>query len=422
MHIGIDFGTTNSAVAVAQPNNVTLAAFDSEKRRQTFRSVLCFHEVRDFGRRRTQTYAGDDAIEHYLSGADGRFIQSLKSYLPSRALVGSNILGRFYRFEDLLSTLLRGLRVRAEGSLGSLGHQATVGRPVRFAGVDTPDDEEYALSRLRDSLIRVGFEEVRFEYEPVAAAYFYETRLDHDELILVGDFGGGTTDFTVMEVGRNARVKSSRRIIGSDGIGIAGDSFDGAIVRHLVSPMLGKDALYRSMDKLLTIPAWLYLKLERWHHLSFLKSSDNMNVIRSLRTAALDPAPVELLIRIIEEDLGFELHRAIQRLKTELSSTSMSEFTFDVAGAQIRQRVTRQEFENWISEDLVRIAECLDRLMDKCGLAAKDIDRVFLTGGSSFIPSIRRLFENRFGASKISTGSEFTSVAAGLALSALAAE
>lgn len=421
MPVGIDFGTTNSSVAVATSrDHVRLACFPGAGTMQeVFRSALFFYEHHDGGRRRTETYTGNEAIDHYLSGAQGRFIQSLKSYLPVRFLTATSILGRIYQFEDLLTILLRGLHNSAEQSLGKLGNRAVIGRPVRFADAFTQEDEKFALARLEAAARRSGMEEVVFEYEPVAAAYHYERDLDHDELILVGDFGGGTSDFSLIRVGPGASAAGTRRIVGNAGVGVAGDAFDAAIIRRVVSPMLGKDGLYASMGKKLGIPAWIYTKLERWHHLSFLKTRENLRTIRSIRAAALDPAPLDGLLAIIEEDLGFQLHRSVQQIKRELSARETAQFVFNAPGISLSTVVTRNEFENWIAEEVGAITSCLDGLLASTGISPSVVDRVFLTGGSSFVPAIRRIFELRFGTEKIAGGSEFTSVASGLALRSL---
>jgi hypothetical chaperone protein len=421
MSVGIDFGTTNSAVALARSReDIRLAHFPGGGiMLDVFRSALFFHESRNGARRKTETFAGNEAIDRYLSGAEGRFVQSLKSYLPVRGLTATNILGRMYQFVDLIAILLRGLRSSSERSLGPLGNHAVIGRPVRFADAASEEDERFALARLESAAHKSGIEHVTFEYEPVAAAYHYERGLDHDELILVGDFGGGTSDFSLINVGPNTIAEGTRRVMGNAGIGIAGDAFDAAIVHHVVSPILGKDGLYASLGKHLTIPAWIYSKLERWHHLSFLKTRENVQAIRAIRSAALDPEPLDALLLIIEEDLGFELHRSVQEIKRDLSIHESAEFVFEVPGISLSKVVLRSDFENWIAEQLGAITSCLDDFLRASGVSHSDVDRVFLTGGSSFVPAIRRIFETRFGTGKLAGGSEFTSVTSGLALRSL---
>lgn len=421
MSIGIDFGTTNSAIAIADKTtrSVSLAKFDGAA--ETFRSALYFDKEGQGVDRKLAVSAGPRAIEHYLrSDHEGRFIQSLKSYLPVRTLTATNILGHIYTFENLVAILAQHLKKGAECSLGSLAKHAVVGRPVRFASAESAEDEQFALTRLRSAFAAAGFEEVIFEYEPVAAAYFYESQLEHDEIILVADFGGGTTDFSVLRVGPSERKNGhSRKVLATEGIGLAGDAFDAKIVRHLVAELLGESSMYRSMGKLLPVPAWIYRKLERWHHLSFLKTRETMQLLKSLKAQALEPARIEMLITLIQDDLGFQLHRAVQQTKCELSEASISQFTFGAHGIAIACKVTRPEFESWIDEELSAIRGCLDRLLSQLAIATSDIDKVFLTGGSSFVPAVRRIFEQRFGRDKIASGSEFTSVAKGLALRSL---
>ncbi|MEO7653475.1 MAG: Hsp70 family protein, partial [Bryobacteraceae bacterium] len=288
------------------------------------------------------------------------------------------------------------------------------GRPVRFVGAETDADDAYAESRLRKALQQAGYESVDFEMEPVAAAYYYESTLDHDELILIGDFGGGTSDFSLLHVGPGAR-----KLLGNSGVGVAGDAFDAKIVRNLVSPKLGAGSLARSLNKVLpAVPNWIYFKLERWHHLSFLRTGSVMTLLNSARTQAFEPDQIAALINLIEEDLGYQLHRAVQRVKCELSQSTQAEFCFADGILEIRAPVSRADFEHWIAEELLSIEQCVDSLLQTAAVSPQDVDMVFLTGGSSFVPAVRRIFESRFGAGRVRTGDEFTSVALGLALRA----
>ncbi len=320
--------------------------------------------------------------------------------------------------EDLIARILRDLREKAEQRFETKIRSAVVGRPVNFVGAENEEDNSYAEGRLADAFRAAGFESVRFEMEPVAAAYYYESTLDHEELILIGDFGGGTSDFSVVRVGPDVRKRGRQRsdLLGNAGIGLAGDAFDAKIVRHLVSPALGAGTQMRSVHKILPVPGWVYTKLERWHHLSFLKTGEVMNMLGSVRTQALEPEKLEALLHLIREDLGYHLHQAVQRVKCDLSGQPTAVFCFSDGVIELRAAVERDLFENWIAEELEQIAACVDSLLDRSNLQCKDIDRVFLTGGSSFVPSVRRIFETRFGADRIRAGNEFTSVARGLAL------
>jgi hypothetical chaperone protein len=420
--IGIDFGTTNSSIALARPEGVVeLVSFPtSSATTESFRSVLYLEQHKHAGRTQIKSFTGPSGIEHYLHAEHkGRLIQSLKSYLSSRTLTGTEVFGRRYSIEDLISRILTDLRLRAEQQFGQAIRHATVGRPVRFVGADSIDDDDFALGRLREAFTHAGFESVAFEMEPIAAAYAYESTLDHDELILIGDFGGGTSDFSLIHVGPGvrARGRSSRDLLGNSGLGLAGDAFDARIVRKLVSPALGADSLARSLNKLLpAVPAWIYANLERWHYLSFLKTRNVNQILKSARANALEPEKIEALLTLIDEDLGYQLHQAVQRVKIELSHNASAQFYFRDGSMDIQADVTRADFESWIGEELQSIEQCVDGLLETTGISAKTVDRVFLTGGTSFVPSVRRIFESRFTEDRVRTGNEFTSVARGLAL------
>jgi hypothetical chaperone protein len=422
--IGIDFGTTNSTVARASgKSRVELVAFPTLTGETfSFRSVLYLQQIKQAARTRTQTWTGPAAIEHYLAAENkGRLIQSLKSYLSDRSLTGTAVFGRHCTLEDLISRILADLRRHAERQFHTGISYAMAGRPVRFVGAETAEDEAFALGRLREAFAAAGFERIDFEMEPVAAAYAYEATLDHDELILIGDFGGGTSDFSLLHVGPGVRKRgrTPQDLLGNSGVGLAGDCFDARIVRKLVSPALGSDSLARSLNKLLpAVPAWIYANLERWHYLSFLRTSNVVEILKSARLRALEPEKIEALITLIDEDLGYHLHQAVQQLKFELSRSQSAEFHFRDGSMDLNIAVTRDSFEAWIADDLRTIEQCVDSLLETSGVSRRQVDRVFLTGGTSLVPAVRRIFEQRFGEQRIRTGNEFISVARGLALRA----
>ena len=397
---GLDFGTTNSAVACATEQGVETTP--------VHRSILYFE-------RKAATATGNDAIDRYLAADEkGRLMQSLKSFLASRRFTGTSVYGRQYSIEDLVAIFLRDLRKIAERKFGPFEGTIVVGRPVRYSNANDEADNDFALDRVRLALEKAGIGPVEFEYEPVAAAYFYASRLDHDELLFIGDFGGGTSDFSLLRVGPRERA-----ILGTEGVALAGDAFDSRMVRHLVSPMLGQGSEYRSLEKILPMPIWVYSDLERWHYLSLLKSNDTIQMLRSIRHNSFQPEQLDALLHVIQDDLGFYLHRSIQATKSSLSSEDAGFFQFNDGVVKIEAGLTRSQFEGWIEEELRMIRGCVERLLAHSGVSPKDVDHVFLTGGSSLVPAVRLIFESIFGARKLTGGSEFTSVAQGLALRAL---
>ena len=427
---GIDFGTTNSAVAMLMPGKeIQLARFSFRGDEiPSCRSVLYFEQWKTSnGQRRVHGYSGSEAIERYLDADEkGRLIQSLKSHLPSRSLSGTEVFGRRHRLEELIARIIGDLRKRAEEQFMQPVRRATVGRPVRFVGSESEEDDDFAVSRLREAFMTAGFEEVEFELEPVAAAFAYEATLDREELILIGDFGGGTSDFSLLRVGPQVRRRGRgpEDLLGNSGVGLAGDAFDARIVRKLVSPALGSNSEARSLNKILpAVPAWIYSHLERWHYLSFLRTNNVREILKSACVRALEPEKIEALIAVIEGDLGYQLHQAVQKVKFELSQSESAEFAFrdGVPGASTVELcipIKRTQFESWISEDLAAIEHSVDALLKSACLEPHQVDRVFLTGGSSFVPAVRQIFIRRFGQSRIRGGNEFTSVAQGLALRA----
>ncbi len=209
-------------------------------------------------------------------------------------------------------------------------------------------------------------------------------------------------------------------MLGNDGVGLAGDAFDSRVVREIVAPELGRGTFYRSMGKRLELPVWVYQNLERWHHVSFLKSRKTIEMIRGLRAQADEPDSVEALLHVIENDLGFAMYRAVDAAKCRLSTEEKTEFELYDPPVDLSARFSRDDFEDWIREDVRTIADCVDGLLTRSNVAPGDVEAVFLTGGSSLVPMVRRYFTRRFGAERLRGGEELTTVAKGLALRASA--
>ena len=420
--IGLDFGTTNSAIAVADAGKeATLACFDAGSDTITnFRSILYFPSKDRSSTVKAETKAGPEAISSYLDAdTKGRLILSIKSYLASRLFTSTQINGRSFTLEDLIAIILRRLRTTVMEQFDVPAKSVVLGRPVRFAGADTEADEALALARLKSAAELAGFSDVTFELEPVAAAYQYETQLDHDELVLIGDFGGGTSDFTLAQLGPGRKRTSRNPVVGTSGVAIAGDTFDSRIMMNLVAPKLGLGSHYVSLGKELPVPVWLYSQLSSWHRTFFLKDPKTMTVLREVRNQASEPEKVKALIQIISENLGYALYRAVESTKVELTANEEAGFVFAQTSLDIEDTLERWRFESWIQEDVQSIAACVKGLFTKHNVNYGDIGSVFLTGGSSFVPYVRRFFARTFGSDKLKGGEELTTVAKGLALRAL---
>jgi hypothetical chaperone protein len=423
-YIGLDFGTTNSALAWADSSGATEVAHFTHAGGLTdvYRSLVYFEQHKAQGLTKTLAWTGPVAIDRYRAAeTKGRLIQSLKSFLSSRTLDATVIFGRRQTLEALIARILRDLREEVEAQLQTRVRAAVVGRPVRFVGAATEADDAFAEARLLNALHLAGFEHLQFEFEPVAAAHFYESTLDHDELILIGDFGGGTSDFSLIRVGPTFRhrQRAAERLLGNAGLGLAGDAFDAQIIRHLVSPALGAGTQMRSLGKILPVPIAVYGQLERWHALSMLRNRAVLEQLERVCSQAEEPEKIRAFIYLITSELGYQLHGAVQALKFALSHEERAPFELHDGYVNIDATVDRTQFEGWIHDELEAIEGCIDGLLTASGVAASDIDRIFLTGGTSFVPAVRRIFASRFGDRRLRTGDEFTSVARGLSLKAV---
>ena len=257
--------------------------------------------------------------------------------------------------------------------------------------------------------------ELHYVYEPLGAAFSYAARLSAPATILVADFGGGTSDFSLVRI---AAPGAARRCepLGHAGVGIAGDRFDQRIVDHLVLPLLGKGGHYRSFDKILEIPNGWFADFSDWSRLALMRNRRTLAELDKLRRAALDPDAIGRMMAVIEGEMGYRLYHAVGALKRALSESEDAQFRFDGGGLRIEADVTRADFEAWIAPDMVRIEAAVERALAAADIDAAAIDRVFLTGGTSLTPRVRRMFVDRFGEDRIDSGDELTSIAHGLAL------
>ena len=414
--IGVDFGTSNTVVALATADgHVETIRFTHDGTAQAvFASALCFWQERPGAGPALSTEGGPWAIEKLLEGETAlRFVQSFKTFAASRTFQSTRIFRQSFRFEDLLVAFLRTLARHAGDAFNLVGGSVTVGRPVHFAGANV--DDVLAMQRYHDAFGRLGAGHARFVYEPVGAAFSFARRLDGDATVLVADFGGGTSDFSVIRFAREDGLLRARAR-GHAGVGVAGDTFDSRIVDHVVAPRLGKGGTYRSFDKVLPLPNHYFGRLSRWHELAVMKDGADLRELRDLARTALEPSALRDFIALVEHDLGFPLYRAVTAAKVALSTQESVEFDFAEGGIEIRATITRADFESWIAGDLARIATSVDQAMAASNITPREVDRVFLTGGSSFVPAVQKLFAERFGQERLTAADQFESIAYGLAL------
>ena len=413
--LGLDFGTTNSVLALADSAGTThsLPFTSPAGTTDTMRTALAYMKQ---GRSTHDLVveAGQAAIRLFIDHpGDCRFLQSIKTFAASAAFQATTVFARRQQFEDLMETFLRRLEAYAGEAWPSEISRLVVGRPVRFAGSNP--NEALALERYQAALTRFGFPEIHYVYEPVAAAYWFAQSLTRDATVLVADFGGGTTDYSLIRFERHAG--DLRAIpIGHSGVGIAGDHFDYRLIDNLVSPEIGKGSQFKSFGKLLDLPAGYFANFGRWNQLSIFKTTREFQDLKSLVRHAVEPEKLQLFVDLIEYDEGYPLYQAISATKMALSRDEEAAFDFAPLGAAGRKTVRRADFETWIADDLVRIEGALDEVLATTNTTADGVDKVFLTGGTSFVPAVRDIFARRFDAGRIESGGELLSIAHGLAL------
>ncbi len=412
--LGIDFGTTNSVVAALDTRTGRVHSRHyavGGGLHDVFRSVLCFWPELDAGRSVIRHASGPAAITAYLDDPlESRLVMSPKTHLASRGFTSTNLLGRSRTLEQLIGLFLRDLFGAA--GLDGAAPRIVAGRPVRFAG-DNADDA-LGEARLRAAFAEAGYPDIDVALEPEAAGYRFTRTLSRPATVLIGDFGGGTSDFSVLRFEPGSATPITA--LGRSGVGVAGDAFDARIMDHIVSPLLGKGSHYAPWGNALPVPAEWYSAFARWHRLSLMRGPRTMRDIAEVRRTAEQPAMLDHLVRLIEDEQGFALYRAVSGAKAALSAAETAILSFRHGDFRIEQEITRAAFDGWIAPELCRLDGAIGAALADAGLAAAAVDRVFLTGGTAFVPAVRALFERRFGAARVAGGGEFVSVAEGLAL------
>lgn len=412
---GIDFGTTNSALAVSQlggTRSVNICNYGSKE--STLRSTLFIEEDH-------RVRVGQDAIQEYIvaGGHAGRFMQSLKAFLPSSSFTEARVYGRLYTIERLVSLILAEIKRIGESALNQPLDDVVLGRPVYFS--EQEENDKLAQARLEEAARQAGFKSIRFELEPVAAALAYQEQMsvEAEQTIFMGDFGGGTSDFTVMNLGSgtsSSLTQKRRQVLAIDGVYIGGDTFDGRLMLERVAPYFGRHLKYKSLSgESLDMPNYIMQALGKWHELPFLRTRQMLQSLREIRRTADHPEMIDNLEFLIWENTGFAVFQEIEKAKKTLSAEEVTTISYRDHQVTIEEIVSRRDFETIIANDVEQIEECITRCVKTAGITEGQIDKVLLTGGSSRIPVIRKIFESRFGPEKIVPLDAFTSVAQGLA-------
>jgi hypothetical chaperone protein len=393
----IDFGTSNSLLCGVTPRAVDepLALDAGASDASVFRSILFFSETSEW-------HFGASALERYVAeGMRGRFLRSLKRFLPMPSFEETRIGSRAVRLEELIGIFLREMRQRANRHYGVDVRRALFGRPARFAESD--ENDALAETRLEAAANFAGFDEVHFCPEPLAAAYDFRSRLSEPKVVLVADFGGGTSDFTVA---RLTPDEDQVEVLALGGISLAGDALDGSIMRHKVSRHFGSQVKYRVPfgSNVLSMPRPLMDSLCSPAETCLLAHRDIMSFLRDIRSGSLGPDDkrhVDQLLCLVEDSLGFQIFETIEHAKRELSDHESARLLFDYPGIELDEQLGRDEFREFSAPQIEAILATLDRTLLQSGLGAAGIELVCCTGGTARVAALAQGIQARFGAEKL---------------------
>lgn len=407
----IDFGTTNSLLAAANAEQIhpPIALDPLAPDPTILRSVLYFPSAE-------RCFYGAQAIAEYTSaGGQGRLIRSIKKHLPSRSFVGTHIDERPMNLEDLIGAFLGELRARANRFFDADVKRVVLGRPARFSADDA--DDAFAQYRLERAAKTAGFEQISFCPEPIAAAREFRSTLSERKIVFVGDFGGGTSDFTVLQMHDGPFQPSDVLAIG--GVSVAGDAYDSEIMRKHVGRHFGTEVKYKVPfgNNVLTMPPALMEKICAPADASLLRAAEAMAFLRNVKDWSLgeeDERHIEQLLTLVEDRLGFSVFEAIEHTKRDLSAEERALFTFSYPTVEIEEPITREGFERSSARATERIVDELDATLARAQLAPSAIDIVCCTGGTARLPAVSNALGARFGNHKLSQFSHFHSVILGL--------
>jgi len=408
--LGIDFGTSNSAMAVRQGAGLSrMVALEGDA--HTLPTALFFNAEDQ------RTHFGRDAVAQYLAGTEGRLMRSLKSLLGSALLQDKTAVhNQLVSYQDIIGLFLRMLAQKARDELGGMPGRVVMGRPVHFVDGDAERDQQ-AEDALRQAALSAGFENVSFQFEPIAAALDYEQRIDRESLVLVVDIGGGTSDFTVVRLGpeRMARADRSSDVLATTGVHIGGTDFDRRLSLDLLMPLLGFRHIGPSGRE---VPSRVFFDLSTWHLIQWLYSPRALRDAQNLRTDYADAALHARLMRVLNERLGHRLANTVEQAKIAASlADAEAPMPLDWVEAGLGAAITPPGLAQSLAQPLEQVVACARDCLQMAGLGDGGVDAIYLTGGSSALRPLRQALRTAFPATPQVEGDLFGGVAAGLAVS-----
>jgi hypothetical chaperone protein len=404
---GLDFGTSNSAIGVAREGTAALAPIEAGN---TLMPSAVFFDDEVKG----QVLFGNAAIAAYVGQAEGRLMRALKSILGSALIEEeTSLAGRKVPLTEVVEIFVRHLKRQAEAFAGQEITTVVHGRPVRFVDDDDAADAR-AQAVLEGIVRRAGFRDIAFVYEPIAAAHHYERTIESEELALIADIGGGTSDFSVIRVGpqRSERADQSKDVLATAGVRVGGTDFDTALSLASVMPLLGLGT--QLVEKDLPMPNALYHELAAWPTINFAYIYRNEREVADLVALACEPAKVERLLAVLRRRLGYRLAFAVEDAKIALSARESADVPLAFLEAGLAATATRMEFGRAIATRLERLYRAARDCIAAAGLGPDAIDTIFLTGGSSRVPAVRAAIARAAPSARLAGGSDLLSVALGL--------
>lgn len=404
---GLDFGTSNSAIGVVRDGTAALAPIEAGN---TLIPSAVFFDYETRGR----VLFGNEAISAYVGQTEGRLMRALKSILGSPLIDEETSLGgRKVPLREVVEIFVRHLKQKAEAFAGQEITSAVHGRPVRF--VDDDDKADARAQVVLEAIARqAGFRDVTFVYEPIAAAHQYEQTVQKEELVLIADIGGGTSDFSVVRVGPQRRGRADRGddVLANAGVRVGGTDFDTALSLAAVMPLLGLGS--KLVEKNLPMPNAPYHELATWPTINFAYTYKNERALAELASLAREPKKVERLLKVVRQRLGHRLAFAVEDAKIALSAEQRAAVPLSFLDAGLAITATRVGFDRAIDARLDRLHKTASDCIAAAGLKPPAIDTIFLTGGSSRVPSVRAAIGRAAPSARLAGGSDLLSVALGL--------
>ncbi|MDK9725520.1 MAG: Hsp70 family protein [Sterolibacteriaceae bacterium MAG5] len=409
--LAIDFGTSNSTVGCPTPSGPVLLEVEGEH--VTIPSAIFFNvedECLQFGR---------DAIEAYTHHYEGRLLRALKSVLGS-ALIdeATPVGGNWIAFKDIIGLFIRHLKATAEGKLGRGVDAVVLGRPVRF--VDNDDRRDRTAQDQLEAIARqCGFKQVDFQYEPIAAALDYESGVAAEELALIADLGGGTSDISIVRVSPARHLQADRKadVLANAGVHIGGTDYDKKLSLHQVMPHLGYKTCQRQHPTR-ELPSSVYFDLATWHRIALLNGNSAATFLRDMHHMAAQPELVHRLLRVVREQTGHQLAGDVEKVKIALSDRALARLELPYVDDDLAIELSRSAFETATADETQQIADCMRECLQQAGVGPAAITTLFLTGGTSAIPAVRAACRATVPQARVVEGDRFGSVGLGLTIHA----